>query len=65
MHWLMIFSKSMHPRILTPVKLYSISIISRNSLGFPGGTMGNNLPADTGDTGSTPDSGRSHMPRSN
>ena len=65
MHWLMIFNKSMYPCILTPVKLYSIFIISKSSLGFPGGTMAKNLPANAGDTGSTPDSGRSHVPRSN
>ena len=34
-------------------------------LGFPGGTVVKNLPANAGDTGSSPGSGRSHMPRSN
>ena len=29
---------------------------------FPGGTMGKNLPAWAGDTGSIPDRGRSHVP---
>ena len=33
--------------------------------GFPGGTVVENLPADAGDTGSSPGLGRSHMPRSN
>ena len=33
--------------------------------GFPGGTVVENLPADARDTGSSPDLGRSHMPRSN
>ena len=33
--------------------------------GFPGGTVVNNLPANAGDTGSSPGLGRSHMPRSN
>ncbi|XP_054946356.1 centrosomal protein of 112 kDa isoform X9 [Physeter macrocephalus] len=33
--------------------------------GFPGGAEVENLPASTGDTGSSPDLGRSHMPRSN
>ena len=32
--------------------------------GFPGGTVVENLPANAGDTGSSPDLGRSHMPRS-
>ena len=34
-------------------------------LGFSGGSVVKNLPANTGDTGLIPDSGRSHMPRSN
>ena len=34
-------------------------------VGFPGGTVVENLPANAGDTGSSPGLGRSHMPRSN
>ena len=33
--------------------------------GFPGGAVVDNLPANAGDTGSSPGLGRSHMPRSN
>ena len=33
--------------------------------GFPGGTVIKNPPANTGDTGSSPGPGRSHMPQSN
>ena len=33
--------------------------------GFPGGTVVKNLPANAGDTGSSPDPGKSHIPRSN
>ena len=33
--------------------------------GFPGGTVDKNLPANAGDTGSSPGPGRSHMLRSN
>ena len=33
--------------------------------GFPGGAVVESLPANAGDTGSRPDPGRSHMPRSN
>ena len=33
--------------------------------GFPGGAVVRNPPANAGDTGSSPGSGRSHMPRSN
>ena len=37
----------------------------RQVWGFPGGAVVENLPADAGDTGSSPGPGRSHMPRSN
>ena len=33
--------------------------------GFKGGSVVKNLPTSAGHTGSTPDSGRSHMPQSN
>ena len=36
----------------------------KKSLGFPGGAVVENLPANAGDTGSGPGLGRSHMPRS-
>ena len=32
---------------------------------FPGGTVDENLPANAGDTGSTPGLGRSYMSRDN
>ena len=34
-------------------------------LGFPGGAVVENLPANAGDTGLSPGLGRSHMPWSN
>ena len=34
-------------------------------MGFPGGAVVENLPANTGDTDSRPGLGGSHMPRSN
>ena len=34
-------------------------------LGFPGGAVVKNLPANAGETGSSPGPGRSHMPQSN
>ena len=34
------------------------------ALGFPGGAVVKNPPANAGDTGSSPGPGRSHMPRS-
>ena len=36
-----------------------------HNVGFPGGAVVENLPANAGDTGSSPGLGRSHMPRSN
>ena len=33
--------------------------------GFPGGAVVENLPANAGDTGSSPGPGRSHMPQRN
>ena len=35
-----------------------------NGKGFPGGAVVKNLPANAGDTGSSPGLGRSHMPQS-
>ena len=39
--------------------------INENMGGFPGGAVVESLPANAGDTGSSPGLGRSHMPRSN
>ena len=39
--------------------------IKRTIQGFPGGAVVESLPANAGDTGSSPGLGRSHMPRSN
>ena len=39
--------------------------IKKRYLGFPGGAVVKNTPANAGDMGSSPDPGRSHMPRSN
>ena len=41
------------------------SAIKTNEVGFPGGAVVENPPANAGDTGSSPGLGRSHMPRSN
>ena len=44
-------------------KRYSMQMeIKRKLEGFPGGAVVENLPANAGDTGSSPDPGRSHMP---
>ena len=44
---------------------YLSSWNSNSVPGFPGGAVVENLPADAGDTGSSPGLGGSHMPRSN
>ena len=40
-------------------------MLKKKMLGFPGGAVVENPPANAGDTGSSPGLGRSHMPRSN
>ena len=45
--------------------LKKLCLKNRTIWGFPGGAVVENLPADAGDTGSSPGLGRSHMPRSN
>ena len=42
--------------------LFGIKMFSK--LGFPGGAVVESLPANAGDTGSSPGLGRSHMLRS-
>ena len=39
-------------------------LIKKIELGFPGGAVVKNPPANAGDTGSSPGPGRSHMPQS-
>ena len=45
--------------------LYVQKIKSTRIWGFPGGAVVKNLPANAGDTGSSPGPGRSHMLQSN
>ena len=40
------------------------TVSEHKTWGFPGGAVVENLPANAGDTGSSPGLGRSHMPRS-
>ena len=42
-----------------------VVILKLYDRGFPGGTVVEGLPANAGDTGSSPGLGGSHMPRSN
>ena len=50
---------------LTVLHIRLFQIVKTKIQGFPGGAVIENLPADAGDTGSSPGLGRSHMPRSN
>ena len=50
--------------IIYPIKQSSKQEIERKGRGFPGGAVVENLPANAGDTGSSPGLGGSHMPRS-
>ena len=52
--------------LLWVIVLYSCDYKLKSKLkGFPGGAVVENLPANAGDTGSSPGLGRSHMLRSN
>ena len=64
--WEKIFANDMTNKGLIP-KIYKQLIqlnIKTNKQGFPGGAVVKSLPANAGDTGSSPGLGRSHMPRS-
>ena len=51
---------------LTLVRMANIKLSTKNKCwGFPGDAVVENLPANAGDTGSSPGLGRSHMPQSN
>ena len=52
-------------KMLLIVRCIPISVTLKYSQDFPGGAVVENLPANAGDTGSSPGPGRSHMPRSN
>ena len=47
-----------------PIPITSKSL-KQDGVGFPGGSVVKNLPANAGDMGSIPDPGRFHMPWSN
>ena len=58
--------KSLDLAILFPGQSTNFGKLRRKevSVGFPGGSVVKNLPANAGDTGSIPDPGRFHTPRS-
>ena len=45
-------------------KITSLNSLKISRLGFPGGAVVESLPANAGDTGSSPGLGRSHVPQS-
>ena len=51
--------------ILKCERLKDFPLRSRTRVGFPGGTVVKNPPANAGDMGLSSGPGRSHMPRSN
>ena len=51
--------------MLNIINYYRSANQNDNEGGFPGGAVVENLPANAGDTGSSPGLGGSHMPRSN
>ena len=57
---------TLNRRILWHMNYISIKMfLKRQKRGFPGGAVVKNPPANAGDTGLSPDPGRSHMLRSN
>ena len=54
-----------HRNQTTYVRGIIVSFHKHQNGGFPGGAVEQNLSADSGDTSSIPDLGRSHMPWSN
>ena len=51
-------------RLISKIYKQLIQLNIKNRQGFPGGTVVESLPANAGDTGSSPGLGGSHMPRS-
>ena len=52
-------------KVVLRFSIWKLKVRKRTFSGFPGGAVVENLPANAGDTGSSPSLGRSHMPRSN
>ena len=47
------------------IDMYTLLYLKWITRDFPGGVVVKNLPANAGNTGSSPGRGRCHMPRSN
>ena len=66
-HWILLGYNCNLGNILVPIlwiRNLKFSEVKKLVRGFPGGAVVENLPANAGDTGSSPGLGRSHMPRS-
>ena len=60
------YNPNAHPMHFQRVNInHQKTFVNITILGFPGGAVVENLPANAGDTGSSPGLGRSHMPQSN
>ena len=73
-NWYLVYGKKfgnispskIHMHLLFNSAILLLKIYVKDRLeGFPGGAVVENLPANAGDTGSSPGLGGSHMPRSN
>ena len=60
-YWVMSGTAFISDSVYSSVKIKDLDTI----LDFPGGAVVRTLPANAGDTGSSPGLGRSHIPRSN
>ena len=59
------FQERYNDKSIEDKKLVSKSLMKNRIFGdFPGGAVAKNLPANAGDTGSSPGPGKSHMPQS-
>ena len=58
------YFKTFNPIVLSSTILFYSPYKNTHTWGFPGGAVVENLPANAGDTGSSPGLGGSHMPRS-
>ena len=63
--WLSLLNTNLVHPTLSQLLGSLIAMSKIKLLGFPGGAVVENLPANAEDTGSSPGLGRSHMPRSN
>ena len=63
--WTWVFEKQKHDWYSSSAPSCKERVSEEEEEGFPGGAVVKNLPANAGDTGSSPELGRSHMLQSN